>query len=186
MITLLARATPGPLVRHIHSYQGFYLKEDKQLRFYVVKGYPIRIASRIEVDDTTIKVYPLREAVVSGAFLRFGDVVLTTTAAADAGDTTISISAAVSVINRESQLYQCQDITDWSFNWTIDSTAYKTDHDYALLTFEAPSPLTQGVVLLTIPKVDTQSLPPIRYYHKFTRVGTGTTYALCIGDLYAG
>src|SRR3990167_6940581 len=98
---------------------GLFKDTDKILRFFVVTGAPIKIADTIEVGDTTGKVVALKEAVASAALIRFGNFVLTTDAAYQAGDVDIGFTATTGTLPKDSIGYVIQDITSWTFEFLL-------------------------------------------------------------------
>ena len=151
----------------IKAEEGWFRGEDKTLTFYITTGRPIRVAATAIVGDLTITVDPLKEALSSGAKLRLGQQVVTLSAAAAVGATSISVSTLTGGLLKGSVLKQCQDITNYTIEWILKTSPTATT--VTLTKTVSLASVTEGVCTVSILDTDTDALDPATYWYRLKR-----------------
>lgn len=164
------------------SVDRLFRDEDKTLRFYVTTGLPIEVVETVDDGDVTILVKPLSEALSNGDKIRFGNVVATLSAAADAGDTSITITAITGNLPRGSIGYEVQDVTGWTFEfWVRASPASVTNLFTAVPSINSAA---NGIVDAVIADTDTSLLTAGEYYYRLRRTNAGNEAVLAFGAFH--
>lgn len=162
--------------------ENIFVGEDKILRFYITTGQPIKISEDVNEGDTSIDVDPLSEGITSGSLIRYGLIVLTTTATVQAGDISIPISATTGRILKGAIGRVVQPITSWTFTFIVKAHPEATT---AILTLTpAIADATNGVVDVTIADTDTDALVPKEYTYKLWRTNAGFESVLAYGAFH--
>lgn len=161
---------------------NIFVGEDKILRFYVTVDTPIKITEDVNEGDTSISVDPLFLPVNSGSTIRYGVMVLTTTANVQVGDVSIPISATTGKITKGSIGRVIQNVTGWTFTFVVKSHPEATTPILTLTPAIADAAL--GQVDVTIADTDTDALVPKEYVYKLWRTNAGSESVLAYGTLH--
>lgn len=108
--------------------------DDKTLVFHVVTGPEIQTTAAAATGATSLLVRPLEEAIADEAKVRFGNLVVTLSAAAKVGDTSLAVDAIDGSIGRGERGRKVQDLTGFTVELTIENPSTSA----ALLT-KAPT-----------------------------------------------
>ncbi len=167
---------------HYSRDKNIFIGEDKILQHYVTTGIPVEVTDDAAAGDTSLHVHNLSEALSNGGKLRLGNMIVTLTAAADVGDTTITVSALAGGILKGSLLRQVQDVTGWTFTFVISAHPQATT---AILTITpAITSAANGVITTTIADTDTDALVPGEYFYKLWRTTANFETVLQFGKIY--
>lgn len=168
----------------VRRQDNFFLGEDRTLRFYITKGQPIVMGAKAPEGATSLTVEPLKEALANGTKVRFpGDVVVTLSAAAGVGATSLSTSAISGTLYQGQVGRVISDVTNWTFEWVLRDWSGGSS---ALITKNSASGVTivdatNGVVDVTISDSDTLSLAEGEYFHTLRRTNDGAEVILAFG-----
>lgn len=163
----------------IRESDQFFTDEDKTLRFFVTTGEAVVLSATALAAATTLEVEPLKETIASAAKVRFGNIVVTLTAQADAGDTSIAVSALTGAIPRGSVGRKCQNVTGWTTQFKILSA--KGSSTTVLTVSGSVITATEGVIDVVIADTDTATFTPKSYYYTFRRTDAGSESMLAHG-----
>ena len=170
----------------IKSTDDWFLGEDKTLRFYTVIGQPIVVAASVEEADTSITVEPLAEDVASSVNIRFGLLTVTTSAAADAGDTTLSIAASAGKVPKKRKGYVVQDLSGWTVKWRLLASPNALLANVILSVdatlINASLGITDIIIADTVLEAITTVVPGT-YFYKLWRTDAGFETVLAYGSV---
>ena len=167
---------------HFTEHDNVFVGEDKTFQFYVTTGLPIVVADSVENGDTTAEVHPLKETIANGTKLRFGNQLITLSAEATVGATSISFSAITGGIPANSVGYAVVNVSGWTTTFIVYATSGSTT---ALITKSGSvGTAANGVITATLAAADTASMTPKRYHYKFRRTDSGYNAVLAYGDLW--
>jgi hypothetical protein len=158
---------------------AIFVGEDKTLRFFVTTGMPVVLSDIVEEGDTSITVNPLKDTMANGALIRFGKIILTTTAERQAGDTNIPVVATTGNIADGSIGRRVQNITGWTFDFKIKVHPEATNNVLSIVP--TISSETNGVVDVDILDTATDIIVPKKYTYKLRRADAGFENVLSYG-----
>jgi hypothetical protein len=163
----------------IRHQDNWFKDEDKTFRYYVTTGREIVLVETAEEAATSIRVAPLVEDIGNNVTIRFGNIVLTTSAAVQAGDTTVLVAALTGNIVKGAIGHRIQDVTGWTFEWIL-----KDGPDTTAVLSVVPSitDAATGVVDTIVADTDTVLLVAKKYWYTFKRTNAGNETILAYGD----
>lgn len=162
---------------------------DAVLEFSVVTGEPITVREAALVGATTLYTYPLLEAVASGSKLRFGNLVVVTTADAAVDALTLSVVALTSYIAAASVGKVIPDISGWALECVIredpnEAVVLNKTTGNGGIVISGP---TVGMFQVLLNRADTWDdnegilLAPDEYHYTAGRTDAGLTGPICDG-----
>jgi len=176
--------------------EGWFAGEDKTFRFYVGTGEVVETRETAQKDATQILVKPLKEALISGAKVRFnagGDggagVLATLSSAAAVGDMTLAVTALPGAVQATHKGYRVDNVNGFALAWTVREGAYEsapvliTKSGASVIIVDGP----EGVVDVVTVDDDTVDgtgallLPPGTYQHALKRTDGGAETVLAYG-----
>lgn len=169
----------------ITTDDGWFKGEDKTFRFFVDTGQEIQMDATFSSGVTSLIVKRLPFALNSGDKLRFGELVVTLSAPAVIGATTIAVDATTGILYRNARGVVVQNVTGWTLEWSMRTSAAATGaatltSGVAGVTISAPTP-TEGVVEVFVSDQDSINLDARTYYHTLRRTNAGFEAILATG-----
>ena len=168
----------------IPPQENWFIGEDRTFEYQAVTGKVAEATATAANGATSISVKPLREAISSGAKVRFPDGILATlSAAASVGDESLTVSALAGAVQKGAKGYAVQDISAWTLEWVLREgpagavQITKTVGSGITLTDAA-----NGVLQVAIADSDTLTMSPKTYFYTLRRTGDGNEVVLAFGD----
>lgn len=152
---------------------------DAVLEFRVSSGEDVEVAQSFLLAATSITVKPLLEAIANGAKVRFGNLVVTLSADAAVGATTLAVTATAGGAQSGTKGKKCENITGQAYEFVIRETAagdvILSKSTVSGIVLSAP---TEGVYQVTLARADTISgssilIDPAEYYYTTGRTDAG-------------
>jgi hypothetical protein len=175
----------------IRVSDNWFVGEDRVFDFYITTTPHMKAATTVALAATTIQLLaPLKEALISGDKVRFAaegeaGVVVTLTADAVVGATSLTVSATTGIIPAHTTGRKVQrGIDTWAKEWVLRAgveaaaaTLTKTTGS-GLATTDEPN----GVERLTLTDTDTLTLADQGYVHALRRTDDGNEVVLAYGE----